>query len=181
MPAPGVTLPFPRQAPDQVAPSSVINDMMTELEWLDGFVSVELGAVVTRSSAQSIPTAVQTFTNFTTVEYDPWGMVNLSADSRVVTIGGDGIYAVFAYGQFAQNATGARIIAVDNNLTQYGSVGCTMEVPVQPSGAFTTLAASGTGLLAGGTRVSLVAYQDSGGALNFSSARLAIFRIALNH
>ncbi|HEX6498689.1 MAG TPA: hypothetical protein VF054_06610 [Micromonosporaceae bacterium] len=173
-----VTLPFPRQAPGQVAPSAVVDDLMSEIEYLDGYVSVGLGAQLRRDTSQSIPNNVQTYINFTVVEYDPFGLTNLAADNRIITPTADGIYIGVAYGMFGVGGGGNRFMSIDKNL-DINQIWGSLEIPgSSTANAFLSVGCAGP--VTAGTPLALRCLQGSGVALNFDNARLAVFRIALN-
>jgi hypothetical protein len=92
----------------------------------------------------------------------------VSNTSRItVPTGGGGVYAVGGCVDFANNGTGVRAIGIRLNGTTFLAVHTS---PTRTDGGQPTLSIATEYLLAAGDYVELMAWQNSGGALNLTSS-----------
>jgi hypothetical protein len=192
MTAPTYPLPFARQSAAAPVPHDVFNGIEAWVEYVAGFVTVAAAAVVHSSGSVSVPNgpgsgtgawnAGRTYPTFDTVDYDPTGMSALSGSghsNQVLTAVQGGLYIAFGYGQFGANATGFRDISLD-----IGGDAANPIVNNQIAAASATFPtytfAAMFQQFSAGQQIALRVDQNSGGALAFLNAKLALARIALS-
>ena len=127
------------------------------------------GAVVGRSAVLSTANNTNTYVAMTTESYD-YGWHAASASAIVVPIAG--VYLVTANVSFASNTTGIRSIAIQANRTTNLAV----QTEDDPQGV-TNISVSGLVYLAAGDDIELLAYQNSGGALDLTVYNFGVARI----
>lgn len=192
MTAPTYPLPFPRQSAALPIPHDVWNGLEAWLEYVAGTVTVAQAAVIQSSGSVSVPNgpgtgtgswnAGRTYPTFDTTVYDLNSMTNLTGGghaNQIITAVQAGLYIAFGYGQFAANATGFRTVAIDID----GDAGQTLvsNQVAAASGTFPTFTSAAMfAPLTAGQTVALRVDQNSGGALSFSTAKLALARVALS-
>lgn len=152
---------------------NVPSSTLSALVLLALFARDPTAVIVSRSAALSVASA-----SFTDVPYDVENADNdggFAATSAVVTIQNSGYFVSAAGGLWAGNATGTRAIRLNLNGTDIpGSV---IEGP--PNGA-TQIGQLSVGFFvaAVGDSLKFNVFQNSGGSLNWSGARLGVVRIS---
>lgn len=191
MTQPTTPLPLPTQAADQIAGHDFANALAEWVNYLAGFLTVSLAAVVSQSGSLSVPNgpgtgtgpfnAGRTYATFDTIEYDPLGMINFSGThgSQIITALQPGLYLPFASGSWANNGTGFRTLSVDLG-GDAASVVIASQLPPVAGGTPTVQQVSGFKVLSAAATVALRADQNSGAALTLSGPRMALFRAALS-
>jgi len=119
---------------------------------------------VRRAAVQTISTASWTPVSFDTEDVDPYAMRAAGAPTRI-TIATPGIYNVFATAEWALSATGARLMSILLN----GAGKAALKLNATGSGYMTTAQEI---RIAQGEYLELSVYQDTGGDLNLTAARL---------
>ncbi len=132
------------------------------------------GAVATRpgGSTQSIPNNTVTAVTFTVETFD--NMAGFAATSSTITVSEAGVYAVTAGGAFAANATGLRVIAIQQNGVDVP--GGLQEANAPAGGGIGYINVSQHILASAGDTVIVNVLQTSGGALNIDACRLSVVR-----
>lgn len=150
------------------------------IEAIQTTLGVKYGARVKaiRSTNQSLNNSSSTTIDFTAAdEFDTDGFHDPSSNSTRITIpsGLDGVYLVLGHIQYAQNSTGVRInrILVNGSATNYRTTAAAFSTSTT---AFVQVYAILE--LAATNYVEMDGFQTSGGALNVSTASLALFKIA---
>lgn len=191
MTQPAFGLPFARQSAGIPIPHDVWNGMEEWLEYLAGTVTTALAAVVQSSGSVSVPNgpgsgtgswnAGRTYPTFDTTVYDPNGMTNLAGGghaNQLITATEGGLYIAFCYGSWGSNTTGFRTLSIDiDGDAAQPIVSEQLGGPV--SGFQTIMFASQFVPLDAGQTVAMRVDQNSGGALTFAGARLALARVGL--
>lgn len=128
------------------------------------------GVVATRTAAQSIPTGgTATAIQFDGEEFDNGAMI--TPTSGTITIGVDGVYCVTGAAVIASNATGLRSLELWLNGVQIEG-----QIVTAVSGSVHRIAYSNHFLLAALDTIEIRVFQNSGGALNLTSARAGVIR-----
>lgn len=127
------------------------------------------GCIVRRTATQSIPDATLTAISFTATDdrdTDAYHSTSSNQSRMTVPTGMGGWYEIGGSAIFASNGTGNRILQPRVNgstsltaITWTGAVASSFVYPVIPI------------LLAAGDYVEMLAYQNSGGALNVTAAQ----------
>lgn len=126
---------------------------------------------VSISSALSLVNNVEAAVQFDTVEGDdPWEMFDVGSDTRL-TVPLDGWYSFTAYGQFAANGSNVRALRIREGGSDI--VAAQRMLPAN-SGTTDVTVTSGPVSLSADDYVELLAYQNSGGALNLD---VCVFRV----
>lgn len=126
------------------------------------------------SSAQSVPSSTVTAIALNAEDYDTDSMHDVSTNNSRITCKTAGLYAISAQVEFASNATGVRQIFVSKNGTQAAS----LIFPNMGSVTNTQINASFPPIsLSVNDYIELNVWQNSGGSLNVSPARLAVVRV----
>jgi hypothetical protein len=131
-------------------------------------------ARVERTSNQSINNNSATFIQFTTESYDYGSMVDLGADNTKITAPIAGVYTVTAYIEFAGNATGYRQMYVNSGGGSVQEVNSSITVHYTLLANVGALNLSGAVQLAANDYIKMTFYQNSGGALNVTKARMTM-------
>lgn len=147
---------------------------LTQLATLGAYGVNEPAAIATRpaGTTQSIGNATNVTVTFTSETFD--SMSGFAPTSGNVTLGDDGVHLVCGGGVFASNATGVRLLVL-----RQGGVdvpGASDEVA-----AFTgscCLNAAQLVSAASGDVMTMIVFQNSGGALNLDTARLSAVRVS---
>lgn len=137
----------------------------SRLEISGGRVNTDVsnGAKIRRTgSAQSIPNATYQAISFDTEDYDGHNYADVGAQPTRLTVPTTGLYVINARLSFASNTTGFRGLYVRVNGTTYlmGSNQAAV------NGDRTIISVCGMQNLLAGEYVEVMAYQNSGGALN---------------
>ena len=129
-----------------------------------------------RSTAQSVANnTTTTLTGFTTTTArNNTEALSYSNGVWTVASGESGIFSVAVYGEFAANTTGRRRLVITRNGN--GIAGINISAP--SAGAATLSASLNMYLLAGDT-ISTSVFQTSGGALDFTGAKVLISKVAI--
>lgn len=129
-----------------------------------------------RSTAQSVANnTTTTLTGFTTTTArNNTEALSYSNGVWTVASGESGIFSVAVYGEFAANTTGRRRLVITRNGN--GIAGINISAP--SAGAATLSASLNMYLLAGDT-ISTSVFQTSGGALDFTGAKVFISKVAI--
>jgi len=123
-------------------------------------------AAVYKAAAQSIPDVTVTTLTFDTERYDSDSMHSTSSNTGRMTINTAGVYLIHLTGYFASNATGFR----NAYLLVNGAGPYIMENKNAVNGDVTLINFSAELDLAVNDYVEVQLYQNSGGALNFTSS-----------
>lgn len=135
--------------------------------------AVVSAAVVTKTTAQSIASAVPTAINFEAAEYDTGGYFNLAQPDRL-TAPTTGLYLIGANTAFQTPGPGARGVELFLN----AATSIVRDIRLAPPGAPTFQGVSTVYQLTAGDTISARAFQTSGAALNLDTpARLFIARL----
>lgn len=136
---------------------------------VDSFLANGPHIHLTRSATQSIPNNTSTDISWTVETSDRSALVSGTVTSVTIPAGQGGVWAVMAWARFVTNATGFRVMEVRHNGTQ---------VAQDRREAMTTAAQSHDmfagyiKLLAETDTVSVMVFQNSGGALNLDGTNL---------
>lgn len=125
---------------------------------------VGIRARMYRSTDQSIPNATLTQITFSAAR---WDTDTLTSGGTQFTIQRAGAYRITAQVRFAANATGQRIVYIRLNGSTFLAIDSRQAVT---GGNPTDVTVPAEYELAAGNTVQLYVYQDSGGALNVTSA-----------
>lgn len=141
-----------------------------DVNWVHGpsvqdFVVPRIGISVYITAVQSIPNAVATAVAYTSERYDTHGFHDNATNNSRLTIpaGMGGLYLATVGGEFATNATGQRAVHFRLN----GSAGYEAINTVLGSTITQRFSLSHVLPMVDGDYLEMLAYQDSGAALNF--------------
>lgn len=127
------------------------------------------GCIVTRPAVQSMATGVGTLISWTTEVFDNRSM--FAATSDTITITETGVYSVKAWGQWATNATGIRVLELMHN----GTVIVSDSANATGSTAAHRASTSADLVCAVGDTVKINTFQNSGTALDLTG-RCSVIR-----
>ena len=140
-----------------------------------GSGGTEVSAASYRNGAQSIANSTWTILTMEAEEWDSNNMVDIASHPTRITIpaGQSGEYLVTAYSSVGTNASGGRWLSIYRN----GSLNRYCNVPASSTlGGYQVLTCPWMLTLSAGDYLELGAYQNSGGALDFTP-RLAVSKI----
>lgn len=143
-------------------------------------VRLSMMCVLTRSTAQGMPnSSAASPVYFDTIERDPYGMAHphtVPGQYDGVTVPFDGWYAVACSSTFATNITGVRAWTIKRNSGLYTE----MKIPaVTTSGAHPGLVHDPAFYANAGDVIGFNNYQNSGGVLNITQAKLSVRMVSL--
>jgi hypothetical protein len=146
-------------------------DVLTAAEWNEMIRAFNpQAAIAKRVAVQSISSAAPNTISFDTEEFDNAGM--FAPTSTNITVPITAVWRLEGWVDFAANTTAMRSLEVAIN----GSVTGTLSEAQPPPSSFSSrMSISGSYSVVAGTVFSLVAFQNSGVALN-ATARLAVIR-----
>ncbi len=164
----------------------IVTNSFTVAQWCDGLIFALNPPVcqVFASVAQSIPDSTPTGILYDSENLDPYGMHSTTSNTSRIIPTAPGWYEVSGGAVYAPNASGSRKCQpYQNGLPINYASG---QVPASPGGSDGTAVACPTvTLFFNGTTdyVQLVAYQDSGGALNInpSTSNESFLRVKWSH
>lgn len=157
--------PKPKFGANAQVPSS----KLSALADLADYAANPPACIASRVATQSLTSNVPANVTFDTEVFD--NMSGFPGSGTTITVSDAGVYVVAAWGQFVANASGVRSL----EMTQNGSV-VLSTAGSAPSGGDGRLSCSGHFLATGGDTFALVAFQNSGSALNLLAARLSVVR-----
>lgn len=143
-------------------------------------LSVPYGARAVKTTNQSISDATATSIDFNT-EADSWDVNALhdtSTNHEKIVLDQDGYYMVVANVTFASNATGNRRLYVELNGKDGGGTSLAQSNSRADTGAAHGLTSTLMRHFVSGDTLACTVYQDSGGALNATSASLAVWMVS---
>jgi hypothetical protein len=124
------------------------------------------GARAWRSTAKSIATATLVFVDFDTDIFDTDDMHDVVTNNTRLTFNTAGIYIVGCHGQFEGNVTGVRQTAIRKNGTTYLISDARATAPAANT---CSVGAATVAKFDSGDYIEMLAYQESGVALNLNS------------
>lgn len=137
-------------------------------------VNRTIGALLQQSGTFALSNNVEAAVHFNTIARDDFGTVNLTTLPDRITIAKEGWYIFFAYGDWANSATGERYIALKLNGSNYigtqdaGTNGGNSNPNQNTTAAFYCYA---------GDYIQFAAFQASGGSLNIGPAFLTAVKL----
>lgn len=151
----------------QIAASGLASSAVTAAK-----IAAQPRAKGTRSATLSIPNNTETVVTLPTEEFDNDGIHSTSANTERLTAQTAGFYAVMGWIEWEPSTSGVRFARLRKN---GGFVVTDRRLPA--SFGYSDLTMSMMVELAVNDYVDMVAFQDSGGALNIANASLSMVRI----
>ncbi len=138
-----------------------------KVKWATPATTSFVGNRNLKNVSQSLPNATYTAITYDAESYDTDAFHSTSTNTSRITIpsGKSGYYSVFFIGCFAANGSGARVIKIQKN----GVNDLSTAVLFGNSGAQTSMVIADVLNLTAGDYLEVLAYQSSGGALNFEN------------
>src|SRR5687768_4058428 len=147
-------------------------DILTAAEWNELIrANNPPAAIAKRVATQSMVSAAPNTVSFDTEEFDNQGM--FAPTSTGITVPITAVWGLSGWVEFAANTTGMRSLEVAIN----GTITNTLSEAQPPPSAFSSrISISGPYYAAAGSVFSLIAFQNSGVALN-ATGRLSVIRV----
>lgn len=131
------------------------------------YATDQVGARVYNSGNISIPDNTGTFLTFDSERRDDGGVHSTSSNTDRLTAPVSGWYVITGHVNYAANATGVRVANIAMNAGN--TVIAAMNIPGNAGGIDTQVSITSIYYLTAGDYVRLMAYQNSGGALNVTA------------
>lgn len=155
------------QKPRFGANANVPSSKLSQLADLADFAAVAPACIASRVATQSLSTGVATLVTFDTEVYDGDSM--FVASSTSITIATPGVYQVSGWCVVSGSNTGLRVI----ELIQNGAI-VLSHAATAPTTADTRMSLSNMFLCSAGDTWGLQLFQNSGGSMSITGARLAV-------